>query len=178
MLEVARARAPDGLELKLGGAEALPLPDGSHERVVMRLVVHLIDRPHAFQEARRVLGPGGVLTIATFDPASFEESWLNRFFPSIAGIDGERFPTPARLSSELAASGFGVRLVRLDQTARFTREEALEKIRGKHIGTFDLIADREYEEGLERAARELPEQVDTMRRWLVAIASLPTASVD
>jgi SAM-dependent methyltransferase len=178
MLEVARARAPDGLELQPGAAEALPFPADSHERVVMRLVVHLIDRPQAFREARRVLGSGGVLAIASFDPASFERSWLNRFFPSIATIDRERFPSPTRLSSELSRAGFDVRLVRLEQTARLTREDALEKIRGKHIGTFDLIAESEYEEGLERADRELPEQVDTVLQWVIAIASLPIASVD
>jgi ubiquinone/menaquinone biosynthesis C-methylase UbiE len=172
MLEVARARAPDGLEFQLGTAEALPFPADSQERVVMRLLVHLIDRPRAFREARRVLGSGGVLAIATFDPGSFEESWLNRFFPSIAAIDGERFPPPARLGNELARSGFDVKLVRLEQTATFTRDQVLEKIRGKHIGTFDLIPDREYEEGLGRAVGELPERVVAIMRWVVAIATV------
>jgi len=172
MLEVARSRTPANVELRLAGAEALPFPEDSQERVVMRLVVHLIDRPQAFREARRVLGPGGMLAIATFDPGSFEDSWLNRFFPSIAAIDGERFPAPGRLSTELSRSGFDVRLVRLEQTATFTREQALEKIRGKHIGTFDLIPDREYEEGLGRAVGELPERVVAVMRWVVAIATV------
>jgi hypothetical protein len=34
------------------------------------------------------------------------------------------------------------------------------RIRGKHIGTFDLITDEEYADGLERAERELPEELD------------------
>lgn len=171
MLEVARSRTPYGVGLKLGSAEALPFRDGWFERVVMRLLVHLVDRPPAFAEARRVLGPGGVLGIATFDPAFFSESWLNPFFPSIAAIDRERFPTPDALRAELDASGFAARLVRLDQAATFGRDEALEKIRGKHIGTFDLIEDGEYRAGLERADRELPDRVETMLRWVVAVGT-------
>jgi SAM-dependent methyltransferase len=170
MLEVARLRAPHGVELKLAGAEALPFQDRSFERVVMRLLVHLVDRLTVFAEARRVLVPGGILAIATFDPVFFSTSWLNPFFPSIAAIDSVRFPTPEALSSELDASGFDARLVRLDQATRFGREEAFEKIRGKHIGTFDLIDEEEYEAGLGRAERELPERVDGTVRWVVAVA--------
>lgn len=170
MLEVARSRAPRGVELTLAGAEALPFEDGSFERVVMRLLVHLVDRLRAFAEAQRVLVPSGILAIATFDPAFFSDSWMHPFFPSIAAIDSVRFPTPAALSSELDASGFDARLLRLDQATTFERAEALEKIRGKHIGTFDLIDEDEYEAGLERAERELPERVEASLRWVVAVA--------
>jgi SAM-dependent methyltransferase len=51
MLEVARARVPSSVGLKQGWAEALPFRDGWFERVVMRLVAHLVDRPVAFAEA-------------------------------------------------------------------------------------------------------------------------------
>ena len=43
------------------------------------------------------------------------------------------------------------------------REDALERIRGKHISTFDLIADDEYEAGLARAERELRRESTTAR---------------
>jgi hypothetical protein len=50
------------------------------------------------------------------------------------------------------------------------REQALRRIRGRHIATFDLISDEEYAEGLERAERELPERVDYRQEWLIAVA--------
>jgi hypothetical protein len=116
-----------------------------------------------------VLEPGGRFAVATFDPSHFHAFWLNDFFPSMERIDRERFPTADELTAELA--GFEeIRLTRLSQSGSLTREDALERIRGKHISTFDLISADEYEAGLARADRELPEQVDYRVEWLVAVA--------
>ncbi len=171
MLAVARGRA-HGAGLKLGTAEELPFKDAWFERAAMWLVVHLVDRPRALAELRRVLEPGGRLVIATFDPEHFEEFWLNELFPSLERIDRERFPAGEKLEAELVAAGFGdVRLTRLSQRASIDREAALERIRGKHISTFDLLDEAEYAAGLERAERELPERVDYRLEWLLATAT-------
>jgi SAM-dependent methyltransferase len=169
MLEVARARAQAGL--KLGSAEELPFKDRWFERATMWLVAHLVDRPRAFAEAHRVLAPGGRFGVATFDPAYFDEFWLNELFPSMEAADRERFPTADELTAELA--GFAeVRLTRLSQTGSLARADALERIRGKHISTFDLISEEEYEAGLARAERELRERVDYRVEWLIAVADV------
>ena len=168
MLEVARARV-GGAGLKLGSAEELPFKDGWFERATMWLVAHLVDRPRAFAEASRVLEPSGRFAVATFDPSYFDEFWLNALFPSMEAADRARFPTVDALTAELAEFA-EVRLTRLSQTGSLTRETALERIRGKHISTFDLISDEEYEAGLARAERELPEQVDYRVEWLIAVA--------
>jgi SAM-dependent methyltransferase len=169
MLEVARSRA-GGAGLKLGSAEELPFKDGWFERTTMWLVAHLVDRPRAFAEAHRVLVPDGCLAVATFDPSYFDEFWLNELFPSMEAVDRERFLTAPELQAELGAAGFDVRLLRLSQRGALARGDALERIRGKHISTFDLISDEEYEVGLARAERELPERVDYRVEWLVAVA--------
>lgn len=168
MLEVARSRV-GGAGLKLGSAEELPFKDGWFERATMWLVAHLVDRPRSFAEAGRVLEPGGRFAIATFDPSYFEEFWLNELFPSMEAVDRARFPTADELTTELASFA-EVRLTRLSQTGSLTREDALERIRGKHISTFDLISEEEYEAGLARAERELPERVDYRIEWLLADA--------
>jgi SAM-dependent methyltransferase len=170
MLEVARSRA-GGAGLKLGSAEELPFKDGWFERATMWLVAHLVDRPRAFAEAARVLEPGGRFAVATFDPSYFDSFWLNELFPSMERIDRERFPTADELTAELADFA-GVRLIGISQGGALSREDALERIRGKHISTFDLIAEDEYEAGLARAERELPERVDYRIEWLIAVADL------
>jgi SAM-dependent methyltransferase len=171
MLEVARGRVGTDVGLRVARAEVLPFRAGWFERVVMRLVVHLVDRRHALAEARRVLGPRGRLVVATFDPAHFDAFWLNGLFPSFEQIDRARFPTPETLRGELAAAGFaGVHATALRQQATIARDTALEKIRGRHISTFDLIGDDEYRTGVERAEQELPERVDYALDWLVVVA--------
>jgi len=138
----------------------------------MRAVIHLLDRPRALAEARRVLRSEGRLVIASFDPAHFDRYWLNDLFPSLERIDRARFPTPEELDSELRSAGFAdVELTRLSQRAEISREVALAKVRGKHISTFDLIDDAEYEAGLTRAERELPEPVRYSLEWLIAVAT-------
>jgi SAM-dependent methyltransferase len=168
MLDQARARVPDGVGLKQASAESLPFKDGWFERAVARSSVHLWDRPRAFAEVRRVATR---FVVATFDPMHFAGFWLNRFFPSIERIDLARFPAAPTLESELLGAGFEeVRFVGLSQRRELSREEALRKIEGRHISTFDLLDEEEIRTGTERARRELPERVGQSLDWLVAIA--------
>ena len=106
MVAVAREALPPGAGVRHGAAERLPFRDGWFDRVTMSLVVHLVDRPQAFAEARRVVPAGGRIGISTFHPDHFASYWLNPFFPSIREIDEARFPSPTVLQLELAAAGF------------------------------------------------------------------------
>lgn len=173
---LARARATLGrrARLKRARAEELPFKDGWFERAVLRLVVHLLDRERAFRELSRVLARDGRLAVATFDPASFDGFWVTRIFPSIGRIDRERFPTARLLEDELEAAGFTVTSTRrLVQDARLRRDDALERIRGRFISTLRLLDEREFAEGVERAERELPGEIDDTRAWLVVVAERP-----
>jgi ubiquinone/menaquinone biosynthesis C-methylase UbiE len=170
MLEVARERVP-GARFKQGSAYELPFKDGWFDRATMWLVVHLLDRPRAYQEIRRVLAPDGRVAVATFDPSYFGLFWFRAYFPSMEEIDRARFPTRDDFERELGRAGFGVPgFTRISQRATVTRKVALERIRGKHIATFDLISDDEWRAGVERAERELPDQVDYRQEWLLAVA--------
>lgn len=172
MLGVARAGLAAGVGLKLGCAEELPFRDGWFERVTMSLVVHLVDRPRAFAEARRVLGADGRIAIATFAPEHFDTYWLNAWFPSIAGLDRVRFPTGDELRDELESAGLGrVAVVPVSSVEEIDRETALVRVRGRHISTFDLLPPHELEEGTERAERELPAHVEIRLEQLVVTAA-------
>lgn len=60
MLDQLRARLP-GVTAAVGGAEAVPLPDGDVDAVVAGQAAHWFDVAPAAAELRRVLRPGGVV---------------------------------------------------------------------------------------------------------------------
>jgi ubiquinone/menaquinone biosynthesis C-methylase UbiE len=167
MVALARER---GVNAKVARAEQLPFKEGWFERAVLWLTVHLLDRPRAFAELRRVLAPDGRVVIATFDPSHFNRFWLNRIFPSLERIDRERFPTEHELQGQLREAGFEPRTIRLSQRAETTRDAALERLRGRYISTLELLPEEEYRTGLERAERELPDRIGYPLEWLVVIA--------
>jgi ubiquinone/menaquinone biosynthesis C-methylase UbiE len=170
MVAVARASVPNGVGVRRGLAERLPFRDGWFDRVTMSLVVHLVDRPRAFAEARRVVRDDGRIVISTFHPAHFATYWLNPFFPSIREIDEARFPTPAAVRLELAEAGFsGFETRRLQAELEIGREEALARIRGRHISTFDLLPVEEIEGGTALAERELPARIVTRFDRLIVV---------
>jgi SAM-dependent methyltransferase len=172
MLSVARRRELPGGGFKRGQAERLPFKDGWFDAAVLRQVVHLVERPRTFAELGRVLRPGGRAVIATFDRAHFEGYWLGNLFPSVDRIDRGRFPTLDELEVELRGAGFGAPAVtRLTQPASLSRDEALERIRGRYISTLHLLDPEEYDRGLARAEQELPERVEYELDWLVLAAA-------
>lgn len=167
MVELARRR---GVNAKRASAEALPFKEGWFERALLVLVVHVLDRPRAFAELRRVLSDDGRLAIATFDQAQFDDYYLNAYFPSLADIDRARFPTRDGLEAELEAAGFAVRILPVNQQTTWSRDQILERIRGRFISTLLLLDEAEYAEGLARAERELPEQVESEQHLLAVVA--------
>ena len=158
MLRRARAR-PDARAVgwKQAGAERLPFTDGWFDAAHMHLVVHTLpDRPAALAEIARVLMSGGRIAVATFAMEHFERFFLNPYFPSIATIDGARFPDPAILAGELADSRFRDAAVeRISQPISAEPHDVLERVRGRYISTLHLLPPAEYAEGLARLEHDV-----------------------
>ncbi len=170
MIEVARDQARDCV-FHVSAAEELPFEPESFDGVVMRLVVHHLDRPPAFAEIRRVLRPGGRLVVTTTDPGAVDTFWMAPYFPSYVAIERRRFPDGETLRRELLAGRFSdVRVVPLVLERRFSRERALEKIRGRAYSSFVLMSDDEHQAGLAAAEEGLPAEVRYDLRLLNVLA--------
>lgn len=165
MVELARER---GVNAKVARAEALPFKEGWFDGAVAVLVIHVLDRPRALAEVRRVLAGDGRLVIGTFDHAQFDGYYLNPYFPSLAEIDRARFPTREALEEELRAAGFEPRVVPLHQRAVRSRDWVLERLRGRFISTLQLLDEAEFSDGLAQAERELPAEVEA-EQYLLAV---------
>ncbi len=170
MVAVARESVPAGVGIRRGDAEQLPFRDGWFDRVTMSLVIHLVDRERALAEARRVVPADGRVAVSTFHHDHFAGYWLNPFFPSIRPIDEARFPTEDDLRDGFAAAGFPrMEARRVTTVVTIEREDALARIRGRHISTFDLLAADEIAEGTERAERDLPSRVVSRLERLIVV---------
>ena len=173
MLAEARQKLPDA-DLRLGVAEQLPFDDASFDAAWMSLVVHLLDRPRAFAEARRVLVEGGHLIVVTPDADSFPRAWMAPLFPSYVAVEQARFPSRRALEDELLCAGLAnVNMTLVPIERRFSREHALERLRGRYASTFEHLTDEEYREGLARAERELRDPVEYLLELLVVVAHRP-----
>ena len=158
MLRRARER-PDarGIGWKQASADRLPFTDAWFDAAHMHLVVHTLpDRPAALAEIGRVLMSGGRVAVATFAMEHFERFFLNPYFPSIATIDGARFPDPAILAGELREAGFrDPAIERIGQPISAEPQDVLERVRGRYISTLHLLPPAEYADGLARLERDV-----------------------
>jgi ubiquinone/menaquinone biosynthesis C-methylase UbiE len=170
MLERARLKLP-GAQLSVGTAEDLPFADGAFEGATMVSVVHHLDRGRAFPEIHRVLAAGSRFVTADMHPDAFSDWWAAPFFPSGVGRQRNRFPHPEDAVAELRAAGFASSWwLPLPITRRFSREEGLERLRGRAYSTLDLLTEDEYRAGLERAERELPGVIEYILGWAIVVA--------
>jgi SAM-dependent methyltransferase len=116
MLDEARQRYP-AIELRQGAAEQLPLEDASQDAIVSAWgLPHFADHGAFFAEARRVLRPGGALSLGTWGPPPGNEFFavlLGALAPNVditpslpAGPDMFRYANARIATTELAAAGF------------------------------------------------------------------------
>ena len=181
MLDVARGKDAAGrIEWVRGSAYRLPLGHDAAALVVMVMLVHLLrQRVRAFTEARRILQPGGQLSLWTFTPRHVEEFYLNAYFPSIAVIDRPRFPSVAVLSGELRRAGFNeVRVEVLDEPRQMDIADVVDRVRGRYISTLTMLPPLEYRLGLQRLEEMLAQDrsIRLTQRSEWAIITARTAS--
>jgi SAM-dependent methyltransferase len=119
LVAVARRRVPDA-DLREGGLDELPFPDGTFDVVLaVNALQFAADPAAALAEVRRVLRPGGRLAIGQFAaPEKCESTALHLAMESLvpAGHRQDHAPyalaAPGALEQALAAAGLAVTLDR------------------------------------------------------------------
>lgn len=168
MLEQAAAKGIRAAWVR-GRAEQLPFAEASFDFVFATYVLHYIpDLSALFRECARVLRPGAHAAFVTAPHGYITGHPMNRYFPSYARIDIERFQAVETIQAALRKSGF-------DETGAETASAPprpidstyLASVEGKYISTFELIPEEEYEAGLRRLRAEISAkgQLDEVIAW-------------
>lgn len=117
MLGVARARA-NARHWIAADVQHLPLRSASMDLLCSSLALQWCDSAAAFDEAARVLRPGGTLALATVGPGT-----LHELAKAFAGIDEHdhvlHFHALDALEEQIRSAGFALRLARREDLTRF-----------------------------------------------------------
>jgi ubiquinone/menaquinone biosynthesis C-methylase UbiE len=108
--QIAHAQPSPRIEYRVALAEASGLTNGSVDLVTVAQALHWFDRDRFYAEARRVLAPGGVLAVWSYDDPAIEDDaaldtalrhfntvTLGPYWPTGRGLTGDgyrRIPFP------------------------------------------------------------------------------------
>ncbi|MDE2573186.1 MAG: 2-amino-4-hydroxy-6-hydroxymethyldihydropteridine diphosphokinase [bacterium] len=147
---LARARAKAQRMRWIEGRLPAGVPDERFDAAYSIFVMHHLDEPErreTFARLRRILD--GPLAIATFSHRYFCEHPFAEIFPGFLDVELSRFPSIPALRAELLDAGFArvaLRRVRAQRDQEAAR--LLERVEGKFLSTFHVMAPEDFAAGL------------------------------
>jgi ubiquinone/menaquinone biosynthesis C-methylase UbiE len=157
MRRVAAGVAMDGVAYVGGRAEQLPLGPSTIDLAWLSMVVHhLEDRPSAIAELHRVLSPGGLVFVRNTVRDWLDEMPVTRFFPGAGEVEAARLPAIEELGRDFRQGGFE-EIVRepIVQEVAGSLAEYRDRLAGRSLSVFDLISERQYQQGLQLLDEEV-----------------------
>jgi ubiquinone/menaquinone biosynthesis C-methylase UbiE len=154
MLDLARDAAP-WESLERSSAENLPFSEGSFDVVMSTDVIHHIrDRAAYFQEAARVLRPGGqLITVTDSHDAIRRRRPLSSHFPETVSVELQRYPPVPTLLAEIARAGFVE--PRLVEVSRDHDLDDIQAYRERAFSSLHLIEEDAFRRGISRLEGDL-----------------------
>jgi SAM-dependent methyltransferase len=140
-----------------GLAQSMPFRSRSFALVWFHLSIHYGDWQASVDEALRVMSDNGRIEIWTLGPDHFEHSFLTSWFPSIAIIDGDRFPDPDVLTAYLEDRAHSVSITHPSETVVKTAGTWIPAIEAGFVSTLQLLSNEERERGVEALHRRYPD---------------------
>jgi len=154
MLEAALRRGGQ-VRFQQAGAEKLPFEEGVFDLLFSVDVIHHVgNRAAFFDEALRVLKPGGWICTATDDEGRIRTRVpLASHFPETIEVELKRYPAADTLRDEMRQAGFTAQQEAV--VRHFYELTDLSPYEDKAFSSLHLISDEAWRRGLERMRAEL-----------------------
>ncbi|HEY8617518.1 class I SAM-dependent methyltransferase [Phenylobacterium sp.] len=140
-----------------GRAEAIPLPDGVADFLLMFLSYHHVaDKPAAAREIARVLRPGGRFILRSTFKDRIPHHWWRDYFPRSWEIERAMFPSEAEAQALFGAAGF--RTVAVEHMELPLDEDlaaAVARLKLRAVSVFEHMTEAELDEGFARMDADL-----------------------
>ena len=155
MLARARLAAP-AARLVRARAEDLPWQGGTFDRIFcVNALHHFADRARFFEEARRLLKPGGGLLTIGKDPHVDQDSWwVYDYFTETREIDKARYARVRTLRGEMAHAGFAwadsMQADHLEAVRSLADAQRSGMIAPSFTSQLTVLSSDEFNQGLER----------------------------
>jgi SAM-dependent methyltransferase len=157
-----RVAAADGLSGSLiqAKAEACPFLAGSFDRLFcINALHHFLEPRRFFDEARRLLRPGGGILTVGLDPhTGTDRWWIYDYYPTALEADRRRYPAADRIRHMLRDAAFHTCETRVaqhtPQTLRVDDAEREGYLSRTSTSQLTLLPDDVYRSGLARLKRD------------------------
>lgn len=140
-----------------GVSQALPFHTGTFDLVWFHLSLHYGDWTRAIDEALRVARPIGRIEVWTLADDHHEGSMLARWFPSVPGLDADRFPPVAAIEHHLVTKRYRVFRSHHVEARRMAAGRWIEAVSAGFVSTLQLVGDDELATGLAAFAAAHPD---------------------
>lgn len=161
----ARAKHAVGVQVVVGGAESLPLGDGTVAAAWLSQVIHHVDDlDQAAAELARVVRPGGHVLLRGAlghdggPRAGGPDYVIYRYFPA-AGRVADGFPSRRRVLEAFSSSGFVERLTtKVTQVTAPSLRSLYERTLARADSTLAALDDKAFAAGLEALRRDAEDE--------------------
>ncbi len=151
-------RKNKSLDIRLGDHNDVPFDEGIFDFAFMTNVIHHVpDLFSMFSELRRVLKPDGLVCVVTESHEQINNRFYNRYFPSLASNEKQRYPHIRRIVE--AAIQIGVTHVDtevlLTSSPAIVTESFVRNVEERNYSMFRLLDSREFAEGLKKVRADI-----------------------
>ena len=155
---VAIATERTNVNVKIGSHLSIPFEDNFFDSIMLVAMIHFIDDLDSlFINLNRVCKKGGRVAIVTQSHIQVDTRFYNKYFPSLAEIDKQRYHEPAKIISVAKEKGFITQVTQdyMSGTDLLIDDKYFNLVEDKSFYVLRLLSDDEFNNGIAIFKQEL-----------------------